>query len=65
MRRYGLPQADVQPAIGGFRMGLRLSAERRDALVKRIDELAEEYAFADDEDGEPLGLSVVLHRRMP
>src|SRR4051812_14175049 len=51
------------PMVAGFRLGIRLSPERLAALVERLDALGDEYAFKDDEDGEPLGFSVFLHRR--
>jgi DNA-binding transcriptional ArsR family regulator len=53
------------PMVASFRLGIRLSPERLGELVERVGALGEEYAFNDDEDGEPLGFSVYLHRRKP
>lgn len=46
-----------------FRIGITLSPSRKAELIERLQALAEEYAFAHDDKGEPLGLSVTLHRR--
>jgi predicted ArsR family transcriptional regulator len=56
---------DAAPAsiVRQARLALRLSRERRDELANRLDELAEEYAFTDDNDGEPIALFLLLHRR--
>ena len=56
-------EAGDDPVIGGFRIGIRLSAKRRKELVAKIDALAEEYAFHNDPRGQPLGLYVMLHKR--
>ena len=48
-----------------YRIGVSLSPERKAELVDRLQQIAEEYAFANDEGGEPLGLFVILHRRRP
>src|SRR3954451_7961663 len=56
-------EAGEDPVIGGFRMGIRLSAKRRKELIAKIDALAEEYAFKNDPRGQPLGLYVMLHKR--
>ena len=58
-------EAGNDAVVGGFRIGIRLSAKRRKELVAKIDALAEEYAFRNDRRGEPLGLYVVLHKRPP
>jgi predicted ArsR family transcriptional regulator len=47
------------------RLAVRLNTERRDELTERLNALAEEYAFADDPDGEPVALYLLLHKRRP
>ncbi|MDQ1397483.1 MAG: hypothetical protein QOG64_2742 [Acidimicrobiaceae bacterium] len=58
-------EAGDDAVVTMFRVGPRLSARHKKELVAKLHELAEEYAFLSDKGGEPLGLSVVLHRRRP
>ena len=57
-------EAGREAVLTRSRTAMRLSPERGAELAARLEALAEEYAFADDEDGEPLGLFVLLHRRV-
>jgi DNA-binding transcriptional ArsR family regulator len=61
--RAELADAGDAAIVVQSRLGIRLSAERRDQLAARLDALAEEYAFADDPGGQPVALYVLLHKR--
>jgi DNA-binding transcriptional ArsR family regulator len=45
------------------RLGVRLTPPDQEALVRRIDELAEEYSGLDDPNGEPVGIYLAAHLR--
>ena len=47
----------------GARLGVRLTAEQRDAFQARLDELTHDLKDADDPAGEPYGFFAGMHRR--
>jgi predicted ArsR family transcriptional regulator len=63
--RAELVEAGAASIVTQGRLGMRLSPERREELAARLNDLAEEYAFADDPDGEPVALFLLLHKRRP
>jgi predicted ArsR family transcriptional regulator len=59
-----LQETGRDDVLEAARVGLRLSAERAEALRARLAGLARELGdLPDDPDGEPLALFIVLHRR--
>ena len=51
------------PALLSDRLGIRLTAEQREAFQARIDALAQDLKDADDPAGEPYGFFAGMHRR--
>jgi len=49
--------------VEGTRLAMRLRPDKLDELVRRIQELIEEYRGADTPDGDPYAMLLVLHRR--
>ena len=45
------------------RLGIRLPPERVEEFEARLESLVRDYAAAEDPDGEPVALMVLLHRR--
>ncbi|MPZ74313.1 MAG: helix-turn-helix domain-containing protein [Nitriliruptorales bacterium] len=58
-----LREAGPKAVVEWSRLGVRLSRDDRDELVRRMQELVADAARRDDPEGEPLGLYLAVHRR--
>jgi predicted ArsR family transcriptional regulator len=63
--RAELVDAGAPSIVTQARLAVRLSPARRQELASRLDALAEEFAFTDDPDGDPVALFLLLHDRRP
>ncbi len=58
-----LDEAGPGAVIESARMAMRLKPQQLKRLQRRLQELTEEFAQADDPNGEPVAMLVMLHRR--
>lgn len=63
--RAELIDAGAGSIVTQARLALRLSPARRQELASRLEALAQEYAFTDDPDGEPVALFQLPHHHRP
>jgi predicted ArsR family transcriptional regulator len=63
--RAELVDAAPGSIIAQSRLAFRLDEQRRRQLADRLEQLADEYAFVDDPDGEPVAMFLLLHKRRP
>src|SRR4051794_29857290 len=56
-------EAGPKAVLGQYRAAMRLSPKSRKELVRRLDEIADEFGLRDEPGGEALALFVGLHRR--
>jgi DNA-binding transcriptional ArsR family regulator len=63
--RDELVEAGPESVLTFTRLGLRLSPAAIESVAGRLAELADEFRDADDPAGEPVALTVLLHRRPP
>jgi DNA-binding transcriptional ArsR family regulator len=61
--RAEVAESPPECQVTGARLGVRLTAEQREAFQARIDTLTRELKDADDPAGEPYGFFVGMHRR--
>jgi DNA-binding transcriptional ArsR family regulator len=63
--RAELAEAGPDALLTLSRLGLRLSPVRLQALLEQIVDLVREAATADEETGLPVGMLMLVHRRVP
>lgn len=56
-------EAGSEAVLTMSRLGIRLPASRIDEFEARLESLVRDYAAAEDPQGEPVALMVLLHRR--
>ena len=61
--RAEVAESPPEYQVTGARLGVRLTAEQRDAFQARLDALTHDLKDADDPAGEPYGFFAGMHRR--
>lgn len=61
--RAELAEAGPEAVLTMSRLGVRVPANELEALVKKVEGLFGDAAAADDPNGEPVGIFILLHRR--